>query len=222
MQSTTDFQSHSHLSTYLSQSDSELIASTLMGDKAAYDTIVARYQERLTMSIWNKVGCHELAEDIVQDAFLNAYRHLHSFRNHAQFYTWLYRIALNSRRNYLNKGRHVLSMDALTKHHDQTADPKQIPPVDIAERVEDCIRVRDALSKLDEDHRRILILREFEGYNYQMIAEQLQVKTGTVRSRLSRARAKLRNELDGYIGGKTAPDETSMAEVMKESSLILN
>ncbi|WP_197231195.1 RNA polymerase sigma factor [Novipirellula artificiosorum] len=201
------------------RTDSQLIQVVLQGDSTAYDELVRRYQERLYTSIWSNVGCPALAEDIVQDAFLNAYIHLRSFRNRSSFYTWLYRIALNSRRNYLHKRGHAVSIEFVDEDQSRDRSARHETPVDCAERQEDRIHVRVALSRLDDAHRTILMLREFEGFDYETIAEMLQVKMGTVRSRLSRARAKLKQELDNYL---TAGSESLQSDYGHDPNALLN
>ena len=109
------FQSSSQCSIDGNDSDSHLIASALSGEQRAYTKLVDRYQGRLTSAIQNKVACSGLADDIVQDAFVRAFKNLHSFRSESGFYTWLYRIALNSRRYYM-QNRHRLS--SLDETHD--------------------------------------------------------------------------------------------------------
>lgn len=196
------FQSSSQCSIDGNDSDSHLILSALSGEQRAYTKLVDRYQGRLTSAIQNKVACSGLADDIVQDAFVRAFKNLHSFRSESGFYTWLYRIALNSRRYYM-QNRHRLS--SLDETHD-ACQPVGRPscldasqgPLDCLERTEDCRAVSLAMQRLDTQHREILRLREFEGFDYRRIADALQLTMGTVRSRISRARAQLRKELVTY------------------------
>lgn len=185
--------------------DSELIQAALLGQQWGYEGLTRRYQDRLFSSIRHEVGCPVLAEDIVQDAFVRAFTHLHSFRNQSNFYTWLYRIALNARRSYFRKSHRALPLDMVGDASEQMWSETRESPSNCAERVEERKQVREALTRLDEPHRTILILREFEGFDYQTIADVLHVKVGTVRSRLSRARAQLKRELAGYLGATPAP-----------------
>ena len=180
-------------------SDEDLIRQALTGNQIGFEELTHRYQERLFASIRRDVGCPILAEDIVQDAFVRAFTALASFRGGSAFYTWLYRIAMNSRRTYLRKSQATVTLqhdlDCQCQLHPHTPDS----PTDRIERDETRVQVRQALSRLDENHRRILILREFDGYDYQKIAEVLRVNMGTVRSRLARARSRLKKELTPYV-----------------------
>lgn len=185
--------------------DSELIQAALVGEQWGFEELTRRYQDRLFSSIRHEVGCPVLAEDIVQDAFVRAFTHLGSFRSQSNFYTWLYRIALNARRSYFRKTHRALPLDIVGDGSEQMWSEMRESPSNCAERVEERRQVREALTRLDENHRTILILREFEGFDYQTIADVLQVKVGTVRSRLSRARAQLKRELAGYLGKMPAP-----------------
>ncbi len=149
----------------------------------------------------HNVGCPVLAEDIVQDAFIKAFIHLDSFRSKSNFYTWLYRIALNSRRNYIRNSGRTVSLDLIGEKVPQVRSERRDSPADVIERNEERKEVRKALTRLDERHRIILLLREFDGFDYQTIADVLHVSMGTVRSRLSRARAQLKRELSLYQNG---------------------
>ena len=187
-------------------SDSDLIASALAGNQASYTKLVDRYQGRLTSAIRTKVACSGIADDIVQDAFVRAFNSLHSFRSDSGFYTWLYRIALNSRRYYIKNRHRISSLDETHETCQPTGRLSCIDtvegPVACLERTEDCHAVNLAMQRLDTHHREILRLREFEGFDYRRIAESLHLTIGTVRSRISRARAQLRKELTTYWSAK--------------------
>ena len=182
--------------------DSKLIASALAGDQASYTKLVDQYQGRLTSAIRTKVACSDMADDIVQDAFVRAFNSLDSFRSDSGFYTWLYRIALNSRRYYTKNRNRLISMDNTQETCQHTGRSSWYDPVEgplaCLERKEDCCAVNLAMQRLDTHHREILRLREFEGFDYRKIAETLQLTMGTVRSRISRARTQLRKELVSY------------------------
>lgn len=188
------------------QSDPDLIRSALRGEQGGYEGLTRRYQDRLFASMRGDVGCSTMAEDIVQEAFVRAFVHLDTFRGHSNFYTWLYRIALNSRRSYLRKNRVTVPLDSVAEVECQIDACSPDAPTRRIERNEEKTQVREALSRLDEPYRQILILREFEGFDYQTIADVLQVKMGTVRSRLARARARLKKELTSYVDAK--PNES--------------
>jgi len=195
------FNTQSDRTTGSQESDSQLIALAIDGHQNAYAALVTRYQDRLLAAIRTTVVCSGIADDIVQDAFVRAFKHLESFRSECGFYTWLYRIALNSRRYYLRNHHRMTTLDrthenSLPSRHASCRDDPG--PLECLERAEDCEAVHLAMNRLDEHHREILRLREFEGFEYRRIAEVLHLTMGTVRSRISRARDQLRQELSGY------------------------
>jgi RNA polymerase sigma-70 factor (ECF subfamily) len=192
-------------------SDRDLIDAARRGEQFGFEQLVERYQNRLFVAMRNDVGCSILAEDIVQEAFVRAFRFLDSFRCHSNFYTWLYRIALNSRRDYTrNRGR-MVSLETVSESSRQVLFELDDAPDNCIERTEEQQQVRDALARLAEHHRRILILREFEGFDYQSIADLLHLNLGTVRSRLARARTQLRKELTAYVSAKPVSAGSTVA-----------
>jgi RNA polymerase sigma-70 factor (ECF subfamily) len=179
-----------------SVSDNDLIKLAKAGDESGFEQLILRYQDRLFRAIANDVGCQFTAEDIVQEAFVKAFLRLDSFQQQSKFYTWLYRIAINLRiTHYRKNSRPVFSLETVDQSRiTQRSDPDGSPD-DIAVRSEAREQVRAALNKLADQHRRILILRDYEQFDYQTISEILEIQLGTVRSRLHRARSALRNEL---------------------------
>ncbi len=193
-------------------SDRDLIDAARRGEQFGFEQLMERYQNRLFIAMRNDVGCPILAEDIVQEAFVRAFRFLDSFRCHSNFYTWLYRIALNSRRDYTrNRGR-MVSLETVCESSRQVSSEFDDTPDNCVERTEEQQQVRNALARLAEPHRRILILREFEGFDYQSIADLLHLNKGTVRSRLARARAQLRKELTAYVSAKPVSAGSTVAK----------
>ncbi len=177
-------------------SDNDLIDQAKAGDQRGFEQLIQRYQDRLFRAILNDVGCSHAAEDIVQDAFVKAFLRLDSFQQQSRFYTWLYRIAINLRiSHYRKNSRPVYSLESVDESRlTHRVDPDGSPD-EIALRLEARQQVRDALTQLAEKHRRILVLRDYEQFDYQTISEVLNVRLGTVRSRLHRARCALKNEL---------------------------
>ena len=182
--------------------DGELVRVTVGGDHYGYEVLTRRYQNRLFKSILRQVGCVVAAEEIVQDAFVRAFLALDSFQKKSNFYTWLYRIALNASRCDFRRNQKMRPLEGIGKNFDQLTMDHQVLPSESVERDEERKHVREAMQRLDESYRTILILREFEGFDYQAIADVLDIKVGTVRSRLSRARQQLRDELRGYLDDK--------------------
>jgi len=175
--------------------DAQLIEAAREGDKAAYGRLVERYQDRLYNSLVRVVGSVEDARDIAQDAFVQAWLKLESFRGEAAFYTWLYRIAFNCAMSQKRRARPVQSLEVAREAAGvEPVDPGSGPETRLG-KIETAGQVHAALAKLRDDHRQILVLREIEECDYETIAEILEVPIGTVRSRLFRARMELREQL---------------------------
>ncbi len=176
--------------------DSKIIETVLSGDSAAFGELVLKYQNRLYASMLHVTGSSDDAEDVVQDAFVRAFVKLHTFQQHSQFFTWLYRIAFNSALSNRRRHRSTVSIDYSRESGGvDPTDPIEAPDANLL-RDERIVRVRKALEQLTEDHRAILILREMEDLAYEDIAHILEITIGTVRSRLSRARAALKIVLE--------------------------
>jgi RNA polymerase sigma-70 factor (ECF subfamily) len=173
--------------------DAPLIAATLAGDTAAFGRLVHVYQDRLYNSLLRVVG--EDAADIVQDAFVQAYTKLDTFRGSSAFYTWLYRIAFNLAMSHARRGRKTQSLESMkASWGNEPVDGQPSPEAGI-ERRENVELVHAALAALSTEYRTILVLREIDGCRYDEIAEILEMPVGTVRSRLFRARLALRDQL---------------------------
>jgi RNA polymerase sigma-70 factor (ECF subfamily) len=181
----------------VSDDDRRLIAECLGGRRDAFGELVSRYQGRLYNAAVRLVDNQDDAADVVQEAFLNAYQSLHTFKGDAEFFTWLYRIAFNSAISLKRKRRAVVSLDAGGR--DGPLDPddpsEYVRPGAALERSEDEAQLRDALERLSHEHREVLVLKDIEGYKYEEIAAILDVPIGTIRSRLHRARLELRDLL---------------------------
>lgn len=181
--------------------DERTIEACLAGDQAAFGDLVGRHQDRLRNTLLRLTGSAEEAEDVAQEAFVQAYLKLETFQRTARFYTWLYRIAFNLAVSKSRKRRPRVSLDAVQEAGgpEPTGEAMATPdrPVLEGERSE---LLHAAIAELAEDHRAVLVLREFDGCDYQQIAEMLDVPIGTVRSRLFRARAQLKQRLEGALG----------------------
>jgi RNA polymerase sigma-70 factor (ECF subfamily) len=182
----------------VSADDQRLIAECLQGDTAAFGVLVRRYQDRLYHTVYHLVDNAEDAQDVVQEAFLNAYQALAGFKGDAQFSTWLYRIAVNTAISLKRKRRATVRIDGGAAG--ETAEPsdasEQSRPGHALERAEQERRVRQALSRLSPEHRAVLVMKDMEGQKYETMAEVLQVPVGIIRSRLHRARLELRQLLE--------------------------
>ena len=176
--------------------DRRLIAECLAGRTAAFGELVRRYQDRLFNAVVRVVDTAEDAADVVQDAFLNAFQSLNSFKGDSEFFTWLYRIAFNAAISLRRKKKAVLSFDGDERAATEPVDPSEFTRPGVAlERSEEDARLLAALNRLSPEHRMVLVLKELEGQKYEEIAEVLDVPIGTVRSRLHRARMELRDLL---------------------------
>jgi RNA polymerase sigma-70 factor (ECF subfamily) len=187
----------------VSADDQRLIVECLRGDPAAFGVLVRRYQDRLYSTVFRLVGNAEDAQDVVQEAFLNAYQSLEGFKGDSLFFTWLYRIAFNAAISFKRKRRVVIPIDAARGGESgvprgvEPPDPSELSrPGHALEQEEQERRIQRALSRLSPEHRAVLILKDMEGQKYEAMAEILRVPLGTIRSRLHRARLELRELLE--------------------------
>lgn len=178
-------------------SDLQLVERTLAGDQRAYEMLVIKYQRRIERLIGRMVRDVDLIPDIAQETFLRAYRALHQFRGDAQFYTWLYRIAVNTAKKALVdlKRNPIITETALRSNDDEdetSGNPFELTTDETPETVlaaqEIAAAVNAAMEALPEDLRQAVTLREIEGLSYEEIAEAMNCPIGTVRSRIFRAR----------------------------------
>ncbi|SUT92837.1 RNA polymerase sigma factor RpoE [Actinobacillus lignieresii] len=172
--------------------DQELVERAQKGDKKAFNLLVVRYQNRVAGLLTRYVSRDDIP-DIVQESFIKAYRSLESFRGESAFYTWLYRIAVNTAKNHLTAlGRRPPKEDILAEDAESFDVGVQLRESDTPENVvlsEELKRVVfDTIENLPEELKTAITLRELEGLSYEEIAEVMQCPVGTVRSRIFRAR----------------------------------
>jgi RNA polymerase sigma-70 factor (ECF subfamily) len=181
--------------------DQQLVERVQRGDKGAFDLLVSKYQRKIFRLLSRLVRDSAEVEDVAQEAFIKAYRALPNFRGESAFYTWLYRIAINTAKNYLvSQGRRVPTTTE--------ADIEEAETFDDGERLRDLntpesmLRTKQvgeavnrAIDRLPEDLRTAMVLREIEGLSYEEIAESMNCPIGTVRSRIFRAREAIAQEL---------------------------
>jgi RNA polymerase sigma-70 factor (ECF subfamily) len=181
----------------VSAEDRELISACLEGRTECFAELVRRYQDRLYNAVFRMLGSAEDAQDVVQEAFVNAYQALGSFKGEARFFTWLYRIAMNQAISWKRKRRVTARLELRHEENSQPLDQSVgSQPAEALERAEEEEQLQRALARLSMEHRVVLVLKEIEGLKYEEIAEALRVPIGTVRSRLHRARVELREVLD--------------------------
>lgn len=190
--------------------DLRLIAECLAGHREAFGELVSRYQHRLYNATIRLVHNPEDAADVVQDAFLNAYQSLDSFKGDAEFFTWLYRIAFNAAVSHKRKQKLMLSLDSSNRESGlDPDDPSELIRPGLAmEKSEEEVQLKAALSRLSPEHRDVLVMKDLEGLKYEVIAELLRVPVGTIRSRLHRARLELRTLLTPTRDADGLPPET--------------
>jgi RNA polymerase sigma-70 factor (ECF subfamily) len=177
--------------------DLMLVERTVAGDQKAYELLVLKYQRRIERLIGRMVRDTNLVEDIAQETFIRAYRALAQFRGEAQFYTWLYRIAVNTAKKALGdlKRDPLVSENALRggdEEDETSAVENELTTAETPETVlaakEIAAAVNSAMEALPEELRQAVTLREIEGLSYEEIAEVMNCPIGTVRSRIFRAR----------------------------------
>jgi RNA polymerase sigma-70 factor (ECF subfamily) len=174
-------------------SDLELVRRAQRGERGAFDLLVLRYQHKVIKLVARLLRDPTEAEDVAQEAFVKAYRALGSFRGDSAFYTWLYRIAVNTARNTMaSRQRRPLAYEAELSETEQSAVESRMRHNDTPEAstLSDEIHatVNRAVAELPEDLRTAIILREVEGLSYEEIAAAMDCPVGTVRSRIFRAR----------------------------------
>ena len=176
-------------------SDLDLVQRVKNGDKEAFNLLVLKYQRKVGRLVRRLVSNSDEADDVVQDAFIKAYRALPQFRGDSAFYTWLYRIAVNTAKNHLvSRGKRPISLSELTSNEGDD-ESFEVPVVTIdnntpeAELMSRQIAeaVNRAVSALPEELQTALSLREIDGLSYEEIAEAMNCPIGTVRSRIFRA-----------------------------------
>lgn len=170
------------------------------GHRRTFDRLVVKYQRRLYFTVRKMVLNHEDTDDIVQDTFVKAYTKLDQFDESYPFYPWLHRIAMNTALNHQAKASHRLErtgmVDDIAVSETSTVEDDPLESV-VQGELES--RVEDAMEGLSFDQRMVFVLRVHEGLSYQEIGDRLDISMGTVMSRLSRAREKLKNELRPYL-----------------------
>jgi RNA polymerase sigma-70 factor (ECF subfamily) len=181
--------------------DQKLVERVQRGDKAAFDLLVSKYQRKIFRLLSRLIRDPAEIEDVAQEAFVKAYRALPNFRGESAFYTWLYRIAINTAKNYLvSQGRRAPTTteneieDAETfDDGEQLRDLNTPDSMLLTKQVAEA--VNRAIDQLPEDLRTAIVLRELEGLSYEEIAESMNCPIGTVRSRIFRAREAIAEEL---------------------------
>jgi RNA polymerase sigma-70 factor, ECF subfamily len=184
--------------------DKELVRRVQKGDRRAFDLLFSRYQHKIHGLVARYVRGSDEIDDVVQEAFIKAYRALPRFRGESAFYTWLYRIAINTAKNYLvarSRRPPDVDVDASDAEHldgseamRQTENPESNLARDELERA-----INNAIRSLPDDLRSAVTLREFDGLSYEQIAQIMDCPVGTVRSRIFRAREAIDERIRSLI-----------------------
>ena len=187
--------------------DKQLVARVQKGDSRAFDMLVLKYQHRIFGLISRYVHDADEVQDVAQEAFIKAYRALPKFRGDSAFYTWLYRIAINTAKNYLvSRSRRPPGSDVEVEDAEYYASGTALHEIETPENAlfgaELKAVVEAAIRDLPEDLRTAVTLREFDGLSYEDIADIMDCPIGTVRSRIFRAREAIDNQVKEQVEGK--------------------
>ena len=185
----------------VAQLDNELVRRVQGGDKTAFDTLVRKYEHKISQLVNRYIKDPHEALDVSQDAFIKAYRALPKFRGESSFYTWMYRIAINTAKNHIAmRARHSSDEEVEIEEAEQFESATLLRDTDTPEGLalsEELARIiQKGLQDLPDELRTALTLREFHGYNYDEIAKIMKCPVGTVRSRIFRARDAIDKRLE--------------------------
>jgi len=187
-------------------SDEELVEEFISGEIDSFRVLVERYKLRVYNIIYGIMGNRDEAEDLAQEVFINVYKNLHHFKRKSKFYTWLYRIAVNICLTNKRKKSKYSPVVSLTEISEVNANPGRVEladesfsPEKIFKDRELAWQIKSAINSLSRVLRATFILREFEDLSYQELAKVLGCSSGTIKSRLSRAREELRQKLTPYL-----------------------
>ncbi len=194
--------------------DLSLVRRAKKGDYGAFDLLVLKYQSRVIATAFKYVKEKQLAEDIAQEAFIKSYKSINSFREESSFYTWVYRITVNTAKNYLvsSKRRDEVVISDLSQ--DDSFYPEKLD-VDSPQEILKASELRDlifeTLSSLGEETRTALSLREFDGLSYEQIAEIVKCPVGTVRSRIFRGREMIEEVVSKHMEKNSINQNTKIS-----------
>ena len=187
--------------------DLVVVRQVQAGDLGAFDRLIVKYRSRIYGVIYNLTSNREDAADLTQDTFIKAFQSIHRFQGQASFFTWLYRIAINSTLSHLrrNRSRSFFSLESINSEEpasreiiaaltDKTGADRDAHVRELQEKL------NEAMQKLSINHRTVVTLYEIDGMSHQNIAEVMNCSVGTVRSRLHYAKQLLQAELQPYIG----------------------
>lgn len=181
--------------------ENRLIERIRKGDAAAFEELVSVHQKQIFSLAYRMCGNQEDAADMAQEALIKVYRNIDKFKGNAKFSTWLYRVVTNTCLDEMKKTkrRQVYSLDDEVETNDgslkREIEDNAPTPEEKAEQAERKEAIQEALMRVSDTHRKVLVLRDIQGFSYEEIAQMLECSEGTVKSRLSRAREALRKVL---------------------------
>ena len=182
--------------------DSILVEKAKKGDANSFEILVIKYQRRIFNLIFRLTNEPDIVEDIAQEVFIKAYKALKDFKGKSSFSTWIYRITVNTCLNHIKSNKRnlykSLEDDSYEEGYD-TASHNLMNTEHVIERHELSKKIEEAINSLNQEQKAIIVLRDIEGFSYEDIGRILDCPTGTVRSRLFRARKELKSILENYI-----------------------
>ncbi len=184
--------------------DEELVLRVQQGDKKAFDLLVIKYQHKIVQLVNRYVRDPSEAQDVAQEAFIKAYRALPEFRGESAFYTWMYRIAINTAKNFLMaRSRRSSDSEVDVLEAEQIENAPQLQGLDTPEQLllnDEILKiVHETIDALPEEMKMAIMLRELDGMSYEEIAQIMNCPIGTVRSRIFRAREAIDTKLSPLI-----------------------
>lgn len=189
--------------------DTEIVSLCKKGDTDAFEVLVNKYQKKMLNIAYRMIGDYEDACEIVQDAFVSAFKNMKHFREEARFSTWLYAIVVNLSKNRLKQVRVRGHREELTLDNPMNPDDRQLKREPVSgepsileniEKRETREVVQECINSLDYEFREVIILRDIQGFSYEELSDMLKMKEGTVKSRIFRARDALKNCLKRVLG----------------------
>ncbi len=186
----------------MNKSDDYLVLKSQRGDTKSFELLILKYQRRIFNVIYRIVRDQNVVEDLAQDTFLNAYNSIKNFKRQSSFYTWIYRIAVNISLNYLSKQKNLKTVDDTIMESESVVEKistYDMSPEKSLGSKESTSVIINAINKLPDDMRLAIMLRDYEGLSYQEASEVMDCPIGTVRSRIFRGRAILKEMLKDHL-----------------------
>lgn len=186
----------------MKKSDDYLVLKSQRGDAKSFELLILKYQRRIFNVIYRIVRDQNIVEDLAQDTFLNAYNSIKNFKRQSSFYTWIYRVAVNISLNYLAKQKKLKTVDDTIMETEDIVEKMStydVSPEKSLGSKESTSIIFKAINKLPDDMRIAVMLRDYEGLSYQEVSEVMDCPIGTVRSRIFRGRAILKETLENHF-----------------------